>query len=77
MDRLKLKRQVKTIMKAQTLNLRPGLSVKFKRPGEWNYVVGVVQKVNRVKVKVKVTQGNGRAVTGSLWNVPITMLEAA
>ena len=76
-DRLKLKRQVKTLMTAQTLNLRVGVKVKFKRPDDWNYTVGIVEKVNRVKVKVKVTEGAGRAAPGSRWNVPITMLEAA
>jgi hypothetical protein len=76
-DRIKLKRQVKTMMKTQTLNLRVGVPVKFRRNDGEAFTFGVVEKVNRVKVAVKVTKGNGRTICGSRWNVPITMLEAA
>lgn len=51
-----------------------GMEVVFGR-GNGEHTRGVVEKMNRVKAKVRTVETRGRTAAGTVWGVPYSMME--
>lgn len=52
---------------------RVGMEVLFGR-GNGEYTRGIVEKMNRVKAKVRTNENRGSTVAGTVWSVPYALM---
>lgn len=55
---------------------RVGMEVVFGR-GNGEYTRGIVEKMNRIKAKVRTNENRGRTTAGTIWSVPYSLMSPA
>lgn len=60
----------------QFSDCRVGMEVIFGR-GNGEYTRGIIEKMNRVKAKVRTTENRGKTSSGTVWSVPYSLLQIA
>lgn len=60
----------------QFIDCRVGMEVLFGR-GNGEYTRGIIEKMNRVKAKVRTLENRGKTVAGEVWSVPYSLMTIA
>lgn len=60
----------------QFSDCRVGMEVLFGR-GNGEYTRGIIEKMNRVKAKVRTIENRGKTVSGTVWSVPYSLMTIA
>lgn len=60
----------------QFSDCRVGMEVLFGK-GNGEYTRGVVEKMNRVKAKVRTIENRGKTIAGTVWSVPYSLMNVA
>lgn len=60
----------------QFSDCRVGMEVLFGR-GNGEYTRGIIEKMNRVKAKVRTLENRGKSIAGEVWSVPYSLMTIA